>query len=353
MPIYNTRDLIPFVNQLEAKINDLNEGVAEWNTNKYSLIGLPQKVTQAQTTATISLVRADEAMAEIGTATFKSTANRGKRLEDTLNKLRDEMYEIAATVEGGGGGGSLTEGMFFDELNNAIASVDATIEDGLKLDYRLRQITNMARTGQNLALKDLHMPYKHEVAIPTTRSFSVPEQEGIVFVTGDVTVLGANGTPFLDENQKLITGTINEVGQVILTKVPPEPYTAYFPVKMHLQDIPEDFLYLFMQQIIDKNSRVMEIVLSFEQQILNIVEDIQYMKGVNWTPDFSIMRNHQELVKEGITPKGLDVEVKEGMAHVTFSHNEHPHLSHFVLEKWDEAQQKFVPYDGINGIVNR
>lgn len=48
------------------------------------------------------------------------------------------------------------------------------------------------------------------------------------------------------------------------------------------------------------------------------------------------MRNHQDVVKEGITPKGLQVQVQDGMANVTFSYADHPHLSHFILEKWDE-----------------
>lgn len=353
MPIYNTRDLIPFVNQLESKINDLNDGIAEWNTNKFKLISSANKVDSTQSTAISALVRADEAMAEIGTATFKSTANRGKRLEDTLNKLRAEMYDIAATVEGNGGGGSLTEGMFYDELNNAIASVDVTVEDGLKLDYRLRELANLATTGGDLSNREWLVPFKYEVTGSLTISYVVPAQEGVEFVTGDVTIIGPSGNPFLDNNYKIITGTINELGEVTLTEVPPTEYTAYFPVQMKVKDVPEDFLYLLIQQTIQKNSRVMELVLGFENQIMTIVEDIQYMKGVNWTPDFSIMRNHQELVKEGITPKGLDVEVKDGMAHVTFSYNDHPHLSHFILERWDEETQQYVPYDGANGIVNK
>jgi hypothetical protein len=353
MPIYNTRDLLPFVNQLEQKINDMNDGLSSWNTNKFKVLSSLTTVDTTKVTAMTALVRADEAMAELGTATFKSTANRGKRLEDTLNKLRDEMYEIAASVEGGGGGGDLTSGMFYDELNNAIASVDPTIEDGMKLDYRLRELQDMAAGGGALTQKRLHMPYKHEVPVPETASYVIPQQEGVIFVEGDVTVLDETGTPFLDIDGRMITGTISEYGQVNLTAVPPRAYTAYFPVRMQLQDIPEDFLYLFMEQVISKNSRVMEIVLTFEDKIENILTDIEYMKGVNWTPDFSIMRNHQELVKEGITPKGLDIEVKDGMAHVTFSYNDHPYLSHFVLEKWDEELQKFVPYDGDQGIVQR
>jgi hypothetical protein len=354
MPVYSSRDLIPFVNQLEQKINEMNNSFKDWDNNKYKILNAVGRVDSTYTTSMTALVRADEALAEISTACFKSTANRGKRLEDTLNKLKNEIYEIAATIQAeGGGGGALTEGVYYDELNNAIASVDATIEDGMKLDYRLREIQEIAATGVDLSNKELYMPYKHSMTDLSTRSFMIPQQDGIVFVDGEVTVLNQEGDPFLDENNRIITGTIDANGQVELSTIPPEPYNLYFPVQMKLKDIPMDFLYLFMQQMLQKNSRILEVVLAFEHQLSHILEDIEYMKGINWTPDFSIMRNHQELVKEGITPKGLSVEVVDGMVHVTFSYNDHPYLSHFILEKWDEEQQKFVPYDGLNGIVNK
>lgn len=351
MPVYSTRDLIPFVNSLESKLLNMNSSIDEWDREKYKIISSSKKTDSNYTTAMMALVRADEAMAELGTATFKSTASRGKRLEDTLNKLRSEMYDIASLV-GEGGGGSLTEGMFYDELNNAIASVDVTIEDGLRLDYRLREITDKSLAGELIATKDLHMPYKYDVASPT-KEVTVLKEAGVVFVEGEVTVLNEAGDPFLDENRKIITGVITKDGNVTLSSLPPSGFSLYFPVQMKLKDIPEDFLYLFLQQIVQKNSRIMETVLRFEDVLNGILGDIEEMKGVHWTPDHSIMRNHQEVVKEGITPKGLNVEVKDGLAHVTFSYNDHPYLNHFVLEKWDEDRKAFVPYDGVSGIVQK
>lgn len=350
MPIYNTKDLIPFVNQLEAKVLNLNEGLNDWTNNKYQLISLPPKVTQLQTTATQSLVRADEAMAEIGTATFKSTANRGKRLEDTLNKLREEMYVIAENAEGSGGG-QLTEGVLYEELNNAIASVDATIEDGLKLDYRLRQLFDQSATGGALATKDLLIPYKEAFLATEESVLDLTPAVGVQFVDGLATILDAEGTPFLDRENHLITGQVDEKGKLTLSAIPPTSFIAYFPVRMKFADVPEDFLYLLLHQVIEKNSRIMEIVLNFENQIATIVEDISDMKGTNWTPDFSIMKNHQDVIKESITPKGLDIEVKDGLAHVMFSYSDHPYLDHFILERWDEATNSFVAYDGKTGKV--
>lgn len=351
MPIYNTRDLIPFVNGLEEQLMQMNESLLQWDVNKNKLIASIAKTDSTYTTAMSALVRADEALSEIGTATYKSTAQRGKRLEDTLNNLRAEMYQIAETV-GSGGGGSLTEGMFFDELNNAIASVDVTIEDGLKLDYRLRELQDLALAGGDLSSKNVHMPYKYEVNEPV-QHLTIPASDEIIFVEGEVTVLNAEGLPFLDEKLEVIAGSINDKGEIILSGLPPEAYTLYFPVRMNLKDIPEDFLYLFLQQIVQKNSKVMEVVLGFESKLQAILDDIEQMKGTQWTPDYNIMRNHQDIIKEGITPKGVRTEVVDGMAHVTFSYNDHPQLSHFVVEKWDEETKRFVPYDGINGIVSK
>lgn len=352
MPIYSTRDLIPFVNQLEAKIIDMNSSVDQWDAEKYKLINASKKVDNNYKTAIGALVRADEALAEIGTATFKSTARRGKRLEDTLNELRNEMFEIAAQVEGTGGGGELTGGMFYEELNNAISSVDPTINDGIKLDYRLRDLQDQAAKGIQLSNKELIVAYKHEVDT-VVKPFTLPPEEGIIYVGGDVTVLNQEGNPMLDAGGKIITGTIDPTGLITVTADVLEPSTLYFPVQMKLKDIPDDFLYLFMEQMVKKNSRIMETVLGVEEKINAILKDIEYMKGVDWTPDFSIMKNHQELVKEGITPKGLQVEVKDGMAHATFSYNDHPYLSHFVMERWDEETKTWIPYDGVNGIIQK
>ncbi|MCD7910935.1 hypothetical protein KC480_05270 [Bacillus velezensis] len=351
MPIYNSKDLIPFVNQLESKISDMNESLKDWNNQKVKVINSVSKTESNYQIAMSALVKADEALSEIGTASFASAAKRGKRLEDTLNKLKNEMYDIAASVGGSGNVSSLSEGLFFDELNNAIASVDVTIEDGLKLDYRLRELADMSTHGANLGNKTLFMPYKYEVSIPS-KQFVIQSNAALVFVDGEVTILNQSGDVMLDDKGKIIIGSITNEGQVELSATPKSAFIVYFPVRMKLGDIPEEFLYLFLQQIVQKNSRVMEFVLNFETAISEVLQDIKDMKGVNWTPDYSIMKNHQDVIRESITPKGLNVEVKDGMAHVTFSCNEHPALSHCVLEKWSEEEKAFVPYDGQNGIIH-
>ncbi|MFE5391886.1 hypothetical protein [Bacillus thuringiensis] len=354
MPIYNSKDLIPFVNILEKQIDEMNQNLSDWNREKYTILNLPSKLDTASTNALSALIRADEALTEISTACFESTANRGKRLEDTLNQLKNEVYKIASSIgeKGDTSGGELTKGVFFEELNNAIASVDVNIDDGLKLDYRLRQLQEMALANVEKINKELFIPHKYNIDIEA-ESFSIIKSNGISFIDGDVSVLTSDGMPARDEYNRFVQGTITEKGIVTLSTTAQKGWVLYFPVRMQFKDIPEDFLYIFIQQMVQKNSKVTQILFDLEEIVKSVQEDMQSMKGANWTADFSIMRNHQDVVKEGITPKGLQVQVQDGMANVTFSYADHPHLSHFILEKWDENKKSYIPFDGKQGIVSK
>lgn len=355
MPITNSRDLIPMVNKLEEKIEEMNLSLGDWEREKYKILNLSSKFDATSNNAMTALIRADEALTEISTACFSSTANRGKRLEDTLVQLKNEVYKIASSVGGNGngtGGGELTKGVLFDELNNAIASVDVNIEDGLKLDYRLRQLQEMALANVEKINKELYIPYKHNVDVEE-ESFSIIKANGVVFIDGDVSVLTSDGMPARDEYNRFVKGSITEKGVVTLSTISQKGWVLYFPVRMQFKDIPEDFLYIFLQQMVQKNSKITQILFDLEEVVQSVQEDMKSMKGASWTADFSIMRNHQDVVKEGITPKGLQVQVQDGMANVSFSYADHPHLSHFILEKWDESKKDYVPFDGKQGIVSK
>ncbi|MCU5224155.1 hypothetical protein [Bacillus tropicus] len=357
MPIHNSKDLIAFVNLLEEKIGEMNQSLSDWEREKYKILNLSSKFDTTSNNALTALIRADEALTEISTACFESTAGRGKRLEDTLRQLKDEIYKIASNTgnnagNSGGGGGELTKGVFFEELNNAVASVDVNIEEGLKLDYRLRQLQEMALANVERINKELFVPHKYNVDIEA-ETFTVIQPNGVKFIDGDVSVLTSGGMPARDEYNRFVTGTITEKGVVSLSTLAHTDWVLYFPVKMQFKDIPEDFLYIFLQQMVQKNSKITQILFDLEDSVKSVQEDMQSMKGANWTADFSIMRNHQDVVKEGITPKGLQVQVKDGMANVTFSYADHPYLSHFVVEKWDESKKAYVPFDGKQGIVSK
>jgi F0F1-type ATP synthase membrane subunit b/b' len=349
MPVYNTRDLIPFVNELESRINGMNVEVDEWRREKGRILTSLDTINSNKTRATTALVKADEALTELNTATYDIVAQRGQRLKKLIESLKQQMFIIAQ--EAGGGKAGYDE-RINAEIDNAVSSVDAMVEDGLKLDYRLRKIQELAMEGKTLSEKELFLPYVYEINQNLDQTnFTVPDIDGIQFVNGDVTVLTIDADIILDGAGSLITGVIDETGNIVLSAPPKQPIKCYFPVQMDLKDIPSDFLLIFMQMVVQKNSHYMQQIAKFQNTLNDILRDIQAMKGENWTVDFSIMRNHQDIIKESITPKGLQVEVKNGMAHATFSYNDHPHLSHFILEKWNEQTQQWEPFDGQYGII--
>lgn len=348
MPVYSQKDLIPFVNDLEAKLNLMNSDVTEWRKRKGELYTGLSDIATNKYRSLNAMVKADEALAELSTATFEIVATKGKKLKTLLDSLKDQMYEIAKE---GGGGGTGFDPRINAEIDNAVSSVDAVIEDGLKLDYRLRTIYDTAAAGKSLSEKELFMPYFIEVEHMESNIADVPVDEGIEFVNGDVTVLDINGDVILDNNAQIVTGTINTRGHIVLSYPPFKTAKLFFPVRMAMKDIPEDFLYLFVNTLIQKNSKAMQDIVTFQRTLQGVITDITAMKGKNWTADFSIMKNHMDIVKETITPKGLQVEIKEGMAHATFSYNDHPYLSHFILEKLDEESGEWVAHDGDAGII--
>jgi hypothetical protein len=91
-----------------------------------------------------------------------------------------------------------------------------------------------------------------------------------------------------------------------------------------------------------------------ERELLTTVsEDLEKMKGPGWDDRFSITGNYKDILIEKITPKNIQVNVESGIAKVSFSYEDHPELSHFVLEYFDESSGTWKPYDGADGIVTK
>lgn len=352
MPIYNSRDLIPFVNKLEEDLIRYQEELETWSQSRGNIMNSIGNIPSLTNIATSALVKADEALSELGTATFGIIAGRGMRLKTLLDNLKEEMIEIAKNVDGNGSGKGY-DPRINAEINNAVSEVDGIIEDGLKLDYRLRQITKQAAKGEELSLKDFIIPTIVEITEPTVKEFQLEPIEGAEFVEGEVTVLNENKEPVMHPVGEIVHGTISEEGVVNLNYLPLESVKLYFPVRMALKDVPEEVLYYLMDSFNRKGEQYLADILELKDNQQKILSDIQAMKGNNWTVDFSIMKNHQAIVEEAITPKGLHTEIIDGMAHLTFSHNDHPYLSHFEIERWDEKENKFIPYDEEQGVVHK
>lgn len=355
MPIYNTKNIVDFVNNLESKLNEVGSITEDWDKNKAKVLTSISKIEGINVNAVQSLVKADEALSELSTATFTSAAARGKRLEDTLNKLKQSIFsaiENGDIIGIGSGGGELTGGMFYEELNNAIAEVDPTIEDGIKLDYRLRSIQEMAARGEKVGTKDMLLPQKYFLEIPKDIFVDIPKKEDQRFVLGDVTVLGEDLLPTY-QNDEMITGTISEEGRVILTAIPEKPVYLYYPVQMDFLDIPQEFGYLFFDLLLDKHSPIMRSIVKIQDIIDTLAYDLDYMKGEKWTPDFSIMSNHKDFLRETLTPKGINVDVQNGQSVVSFSYEDNEMLSHFIAETWNEETQKWEPINNNGGVINK
>lgn len=355
MPIYNTKNIVDFVNGLESRLNEVGEITADWDSNKKKVLSGVGRIDGININAVQSLVKADEALNEISTATFTSAAGRGKRLEDTLNKLKQSIFsaiENGDIIGVGSGGGELTGGMFYEELNNAIAEVDPTIDDGIKLDYRLRNIQEMAAEGKKVGTKDMLLPQKFFLELPKDIFVDIPEVEDQRFVYGDVTVLTEELLPTY-QNDEMITGTINENGRIILSSIPDVPVYLYYPVQMNFSNIPEDFGYLFFDLLLDKHSPIMRSIVKIQDIIDTLAYDLDYMKGEKWTPDFSIMSNHKDFLRETLTPKGINVDVQNGQSVMSFSYEDNEMLSHFIAETWNEEKKIWEPINSNGGIINK
>lgn len=353
MPIYSTRpsQLLPFLNDLEEKINNMEPSVEEWQRNQQNVLKNIEKIGNIDFKAKAAMGQAGMALSEIGNATVNVRERMPKRLAKLIENLKLEMQTFLE--ENGGGSGAYDE-RINAEIDNAISSVDAVVEDGLKLDYRLEEIQDIAFQGKTFSEKEIYFPYMHHEIDPvTTKHIQVPETEGVVFQEGTVTVLDESLKPILKSDYSILTGTIDENGAITLPEAPQKPVKFYFPVTMEFQDIPSNFLFTLLQLTVDKASENMQNILNFEQELKEIKDILQKMQGLNWTEEFNIMRNHRNIIKESITPSGLDVEVKNGLAHATFSYSDHPYLSHFIMQKWDETNKKWVPYNGTDGIVTK
>lgn len=354
MPITNSKDIINFVNGLEQSIIKLQKDIVSWNENSEDLINSRGELTNTSTIARQTMVRADNALAEINTAVIASTATAGRRLDDTLKKLKQDIYLAIENgdIVGVGGGGEVTSGEVYEEINNAIAEVDPTIQSGLRLDYRLKELYNLANAGSLALEKKIYTPRKFvpgEVTDLTVQGeVSVTEK----FVAGEVTVLDETLLPIIGGAGDFITATIDETGLITFSEIPTKRMILFYPIEIEFKDVEKDFLYIMMEMLLKKNNPLMQQVLGISTHLNNILADIEAMKGAEWTVDFSIMSNHLDIIKESITPKGVYLSVEDGKTNVSFSYTDSPLISHFVAEKFDEGTGEWVPANANGGIIN-
>lgn len=148
-----------------------------------------------------------------------------------------------------------------------------------------------------------------------------------------------------------IATTNGRTAVVTLPDIDLGEYNLFIPAEVAMQAWPREAIEAVMGATISRTSGTFRKVAEFEAELASLVGTIQQMQGEKWTADVSLMKNRQDIIKESITPKGLNITaMPDGKVSVSFSYAENEELSHFVLERMD-ANENWVPYDGDQGIV--
>lgn len=357
MPITNTRDVVGFVNGLEKSLETMNEELNVWRREKGKLLAYGTQIDQNKFRANSAFVKVEEALGEIANATTSITALKGQRLKKLIDNLKAEIFVIAeeAISAGGGGGGGGYDERLMDEINAAVADVSMLIPDGLKLDCRIQQVLDVATKGGTLGDKTIIIPMRHVFRHNGANELTLAEQDGVVYQRGDVALITATGdtvrtttgAPAIGKLEPLRNG---REARLLLPEIVMGNYTALYPAEIKLKDWPEEAIQAVLDASISRTSPTFIKLDGINLALETIENDIAAMKGSNWTMDISLMRNHRDIIRESITPKGLRVDVVDGKTVASFAYTDHPSLSHFVVEQMNE-EGEFVPYDGEDGIV--
>lgn len=361
MPISSVSSsvLIPFVNGLEEKTQSLSVQLEDWSKNKNKVLSMASDLSTINYRVTTAIAQSSNALSEIANATVSVNATSPNKLRVLIDNLRKEMVAIAEATEGlgtgGGGGAGAYDERINAEIDNALASVDETVPEGLKLDYRLRQLQETALNGGSAgAMKDVVFPYKHDsLSRITSFSYALPEDDTIIYKEGIVTVLDMELNPIYTSTGVQITAEVDEFGVVQFNEPPGKRVQLYYPVEMQFKDTPKEFLMVFLDLVLTKNSELYKSIASINEEMGDIAEVLRSMQGKDWTNEYSIMRNHQEIIREAITPRGLNISVDGENVHMNFSFSDHEHLSHFIGEVYNEATGQWEPYNGTDGIISK
>ncbi|MBA4293736.1 hypothetical protein C0431_12310 [bacterium] len=358
MPVSNTRELVPFVNLLEEKMEKLTEDIGTWIVERQKIAAYGNEIADVRFRSTGAFTRAEEALTEIGNATSGAIALRGQRLKKTIEDLKREVRNIAeeAVSNGGGGGGAFFDERITKEINNAIAGVSALVPEGLKLDARLQELADLATNGGDLGNKEMVIPITRTLTYLGGDVIILNEEPDTRFIQGEVGFATETGGVVLTRDGKAAVGKVQSrdggrTGEVTMPDIDLGVYQLFIPAEVAMQAWPREALEAVMGATISRTSDTFKQIAAFDAQLTSLIDTVKQMQGERWTADVTLMKNKEDIIRESITPKGLQIDMRDdGKVNVAFSYSDHPNLSHFVLERMDE-NQNWVPYDGDQGIV--
>lgn len=243
-------------------------------------------------------------------------AQEDQKIKDSLTKetsertvaddaLMKKIAEVEAKV--GTGGGTVPP-----DLEQTIQEISAGLAD-LETKKFLIPIEEVTNDGQN--------------PIPvTTNTYKLRYSGPGEIFAGKVDVLDQAGeVPMIGPDNKEITATVDATGTVVFSRPPNAAVRLTFGVLMPFSDLPQEFLKVRFKSGLEKD--------------LGMLIDVRKLK--------------EDMAIEQITPSGLYAQATGSTVYLTFTYQDRPEISHFILERYNPATGQWEPYDGAQGIVTK
>lgn len=280
---------------------------------------------------------------------FVSGASVGRRLRYVLDQLKAELIVMIEDMANTSRPVDL--GPLGEEINKAIALVDANVPDGIKLDFRLQQNEKNIRALLSHEDQTIWIPYATTVEQPTSLTIQAIKPEHAVFLQADVTVVTDDKKPAKTDEMQKIKGTMNGSGLITLNYLPVKKVHLWYPIEVQRKYVQDKDLWNILE-VIQMGSGGEINNDEIEEFMAYVREQLEIMKGIDYNSEQNIADAYQLIEKTRLAPKSLQItQLPNDQLAVQFSYEDHPLLSHFVLEKWDEETKTWLPYDGDEGIV--
>lgn len=157
MPVLSTSPgiLLPFINELEIKLQEIMPLIQEWEDKKTGLYKTQEELETVKYRSTSALAQAGNANAEINNATVGVAATSPNKTNTLITNLRKEMMALAGSGEGGSivlstyTVGTIAER---DALDVVIDGAICLVENGQQEDVGFE--VYMLRTGRWIRISD-------------------------------------------------------------------------------------------------------------------------------------------------------------------------------------------------------